>query len=151
SPRASSRRTRVTALGSRASRSPARPPVAVRIRRWCVSVFERYPRRMKASKLVDGVTAVEKKLRSRRGTFDVKPLEKKKKLSDAQMRAIEKRIGHPIPVVLRDIYTTVGGALAFRWRFKKGMAKTFNAKGTWGAEPWGALLIDEPQIEEADE
>jgi hypothetical protein len=55
---------------------------------------------MKASSLLDSVATTERKLRSRRGTFDVKPLEKEKKLSDAQVRAIEKRIGHPIPVLL---------------------------------------------------
>jgi hypothetical protein len=78
----------------------------------------------------------------------VKPLVRTTKLSSAQLRAVEKRIGHPLPALLREIYTTVGGSLAFRWRFKKGMAKTFSAKGTWGAEPWGALVINPPEIVE---
>ena len=106
---------------------------------------------MNATDLVGLVASNERKLRSRRGTFDVKPLQRTKPLSEAQVRVIEKRLGYPLPKLLREVYTTVGGTLAFRWRFKKGMATTFAAKGTWGAEPWGALVIDEPQIEETSE
>jgi hypothetical protein len=103
---------------------------------------------MNASDLVERIGRIEQKLRGRRGVFDVKSLETTKPLPEATVRVIEREIGHRLPELLRELYTTVGGTLAFRWRFKKGKAQTFYAKGTWGAEPWGTLAIDEPAVEE---
>ena len=104
-----------------------------------------------AVQLLGRIAAIEAKLRTRRGAFVVKPLVTTPKLSAAQGAALEKRIAHPLPPLLHALYTTVGATLAFRWRFAKGKAESFGAKGEWGGEPWGALLIDRPELDETSD
>lgn len=103
---------------------------------------------MNASELVARIGRIDRQLRARTGVFAVKSLETTKPLPEATVRLLEKEIGHRLPKLLRELYTTVGGTLAFSWRFKKGKAKSFNAEGTWGGEPWGTLAIDAPSVEE---
>ena len=100
---------------------------------------------MSASQLLAAIAATDALLRGQKGIFIVTSLTKKPPLTAAKLSALEKGFGHALPPILRELYTTVGATLSFRWRFAPGKGAAFGCTGM--LLPWGALALVPPELE----